>query len=222
MLVVDEAQSLSIELLEEVRLLANFETAAHKLLSVILAGQPELSVRLNDPALRQLKQRVALRCELKPLTLQETATYLAGRIQAAGGQGAQVFTRDAVSLIHERSAGIPRTISVLADNALVSGFALEQRPVGRHIVLDVCRDFDLGQRREAGVDAPAGFPTGEGRTNGRQNELPDPVARPAAALASPRRPSLLMLDQPFPESPRGDEAAAAAGPARRRRLFGIF
>ena len=110
-LIVDEAQSLPLELLEEIRLLANIETNDEKLLSVIIAGQPELAERLNDASLRQFKQRVALRCELRPLTLQETAAYIAGRIRAAGGVGAQVFTREAVALIHERVAGAFRARS---------------------------------------------------------------------------------------------------------------
>jgi general secretion pathway protein A len=142
-LIVDEAQSLPLDLLEEIRLLANIETDDEKLLSVIIAGQPEIAARLNEATLRQLKQRIALRCELHPLTLMESAAYLAGRIRAAGGVGAQVFTREAVTFIHERSGGIPRTISVIADNALLSGFAMGQRPVGTAIVREVCRDFDL-------------------------------------------------------------------------------
>jgi len=156
-LIVDEAQSLSPELLEEIRLLANIETNDEKLMSLILAGQPELGLRLNTPALRQLKQRIALRCELKPLALAETAAYLVGRIRAAGGRGAQVFTREAVALIHERSLGLPRTINVIADNALVSGFALGTRPVGRQVVREVCRDFDLdaGSVPAAGPQGPA-------------------------------------------------------------------
>jgi len=143
-LVIDEAQSLPRDILEEIRLLANIETSEHKLLPVIMAGQPEVTALLNDDSLRQLKQRIALRCELRPLSLQETAGYLAGRIRSAGGVGAQVFTREAVTVIHERSRGIPRTISVIADNALLSGFALGQRPVNSTTIRDVCKDFDLG------------------------------------------------------------------------------
>lgn len=142
-LVVDEAQSLTPELLEELRLLANMETATTKLLPLVLAGQPELADRLNDPALRQLKQRVALRCELTPLDLQQTAAYMASRIRTAGGQASRLFTREAVTVIHEYSKGIPRTISVIADNCLVSGMALGRQPVDREVVLEVCRDFDL-------------------------------------------------------------------------------
>jgi general secretion pathway protein A len=142
-LVVDEAQALPDEILEEIRLLANMETPAGKLMPVVLAGQPELAERLNEPRLRQLKQRIALRCELKPLGLSDTAAYIASRIRTAGGNPANIFTREAVVLIHEYSRGLPRTISVMCDNALMSGFALD-RPVDGHIVREVCRDFDLG------------------------------------------------------------------------------
>lgn len=142
-LIIDEAQSLSYELLEEIRLLANIETATEKLLPLVLVGQPELADRLNEPSLRQLKQRVALRCNLEPLTLNETAAYIAGRIRHAGGEGAALFTREAVRAIYEGSRGIPRTISVICDNALVTGFALQQKPVGAQIIAEVCRDFDF-------------------------------------------------------------------------------
>ena len=149
-LVVDEAQALPDEILEEIRLLANMETPTGKLLPVVLAGQPELAVRLNDPRLRQLKQRIALRCELKPLDLTDTAAYIASRIRTAGGDPENIFTREAVTLIYQYSRGLPRTISVMCDNALMSGFALDQRPVDGEIVREVCRDFDLG----AAVDSP--------------------------------------------------------------------
>lgn len=143
-LIIDEAQVLPDELLEEVRLLANIETATDKLLPIVLAGQPELADRLNQPSLRQLKQRVALRCQLNALEGRETAEYIAGRIRVAGGNSVVVFTRQAVDVIHQRSGGIPRLISVICDNALISGFAADRRPVSRDIVEDVCRDFDLG------------------------------------------------------------------------------
>jgi general secretion pathway protein A len=147
-LVVDEAQSLPTDLLEEIRLLVNIETNDEKLLCVIMAGQPELASRLDQPGLRQLKQRVALRCELRALGLSDTAAYLAGRIRAAGGVGAHVFTRDAVGLIHRHSKGLPRLISVIADNALLTGFAAGQRPVTSELVREVCADFKI----EIGAD----------------------------------------------------------------------
>jgi general secretion pathway protein A len=143
-LIVDEAQSLPHDLLEEVRLLTNIEGARGGSLAVALLGQPELATRLNDPSLRQLKQRVALRCVLTPLTLRETAAYIVARVRVAGGNACSLFSREAVVAIHEHSNGIPRTISVICDNALVSGFALDRRPVGSDIVIEVCRDFELG------------------------------------------------------------------------------
>ena len=146
-LVVDEAQSLSDELLEEVRLLANIETANEKLLPLVLVGQPELGARLELTGLRQLKQRVALRCEITPFDLAETSVYIASRIKTAGGTAFRLFTREAVIRIHEYSRGIPRTISVICDNALVSGLALGRQPVDRDIVTEVCRDFRLDDGR---------------------------------------------------------------------------
>jgi general secretion pathway protein A len=146
-LLVDEAQSLSNELLEEIRLLGNTETSTEKLVSVVLAGQPELRERLNENELRQLKQRVTLRCEILPFSLQDTASYIASRIRSAGGDAANLFTREAVTLIHERSGGIPRTISVMCDNVLLTGFALGRKPIDSRMVLEVARDFDLLQNR---------------------------------------------------------------------------
>jgi general secretion pathway protein A len=157
-LIVDEAQSLPLDLLEEIRLLANIETNDEKLLSVIIAGQPELAARLNERALRQFKQRVALRCQLKPLTAQETAAYIVGRIRAAGGVAAEVFTRQAVAMMHDRAQGLPRTISVIADNALLGGYAAGQRPVGTELVAEICRDFDFtptAGKRLLAVEPPA-------------------------------------------------------------------
>ena len=143
-LIVDEAQSMPHELLEEIRLLGNIETSTTKLLNIVLSGQPELAGRLNDASLRQLKQRVALRCELKPLSVDETAAYISGRLRIAGGSPGEIFTRESVIAIHHASAGIPRTVNVLCDNALIGGFAAQAKPISVDIVEDVCRDFDLG------------------------------------------------------------------------------
>src|SRR5690349_20489329 len=105
-LVVNEAQSLSVELLEELRLLDNIETPTEKLLPLVLAGQPELADRLEQAELRQLKQRVALRCDLVPFGLDDTAAYIASRIRTAGGVPAGMFTQEAVTLVHQSSRGI--------------------------------------------------------------------------------------------------------------------
>jgi type II secretory pathway predicted ATPase ExeA len=186
-LVVDEAQSLPDELLEEIRLLSNIETQTDKLLPLVLAGQPELSDRLSQPSLRQLKQRVALRCTLDLLDLLETSAYIAGRIRKAGGQCSAIFTREAIALIHERSGGVPRTISVICDNALVSGFASATRPVGVDIVREVCEEFDL-KGVAKGLRRPGQPAKAAARSGAPKAAAVAPAAAPAggAAAAAPR------------------------------------
>jgi general secretion pathway protein A len=212
-LLIDEAQSLPRDILEEIRLLANIETNERKLLSVIMAGQPEVTSLLNDESLRQLKQRVALRCELRPLTLQETAGYIAGRIRSAGGVGAQVFTREAVTLIHERSRGIPRTISVICDNALLTGFAVGQRPVNSSTIREVCRDFDLG--RDAPAEPPAAPTAAPADTAGSGLLVMGPAGNTALPVADP----------PESGTPSGDSLRELYGTAPRdikRRTFSFL
>jgi len=150
-LVIDEAHTMSDELLEEIRLLSNLENATARLLSVVLVGQPELGHRLNRPSLRQLKQRVTLRAALRRLEFTETASYIAARLQVAGGDVTTIFTPDAIAAIHDASHGLPRAISVIADNALITGLAAGERPVGAGVVMEVCRDLDL----DCGGDPPS-------------------------------------------------------------------
>jgi hypothetical protein len=126
---------------------------------------------LNHPSLRQLKQRIGLRCSLAPLTLAETIAYIAARVRVAGGEASTLFSPEAVQLVHERSGGIPRTISVICDNALVSGYALDRRPIDRSIVLEVCTDFDF---TEPGPEESTEPPAYE----------PETAPNPAAAAAS--------------------------------------
>ena len=194
-LVVDEAQSLSVELLEEIRLLANCETATEKLLPVVLAGQPELRDRLNETALRQLKQRVTLRCELRPFTLVETSEYIANRVRIASGSPGDTFTKEAVIMIHDRSGGIPRTINVICDNALLTGFALGRRPVDRATVTEVTGDLHLGSGEP--VEPAKVEQTDEPKSNLRETPAPGVVEDLPA-----------QDDQPTPEP--------------RRRLFSAF
>jgi general secretion pathway protein A len=180
-LVVDEAQCLPDDLLEEIRLLANLESDTHKLLSIVLSGQPELAARLNQWRFRQLKQRVALRCSLSALTLPETAAYIAGRIRLAGGDAGRVFSREAVMAIHERARGIPRTINVLCENALLTAFAMEQPMVRSDLVAQVSRDFDL-ETAPSSLDTATFIPDarhdGRGPING---EIPPDVVPPASS-----------------------------------------
>ena len=142
-LIVDEAQGLSDELVEELRLLANIESDDTKLLPLVLGGQQELADRLNQHQLRQFKQRITLRYRLAPFTRHETALYIFGRVRLAGGDASTMFTREAVVAIHEASKGIARTISVICDNALLTGLAMQRRKVDAAIIEEVCRDFDL-------------------------------------------------------------------------------
>ncbi len=219
-LVIDEAQSLPHELLEEVRLLANFETETEKLLPVVLAGQPELASRLEHEALRQLKQRVALRCDLSALDIRETASYIAGRIAIAGGDSARIFTREAVQVIYERSAGIPRTISVICDNALVSGFAAGVRPVGASLVLEVCRDFRLPQFKttELAPAAPAPHATG---SDGAGAPRPSNGSGPRTAnVLIPAAPGSETADDEPLEHPRAHGLFSYY--AKKKRRFSFF
>jgi general secretion pathway protein A len=193
-LVIDEAQSLPLDLLEEVRLLSNMETDSEKLLPIVLLGQPELADRLNQPELRQLKQRVALRCELKPFDLDAAARYIGRRITCAGGTPSTVFTRDAVIAVHQAANGIPRTMNVLCDNALLSGFAAAVRPVGRKIIHEVCNDFAFG--------------VGE----------PSPAVEPASpSLESDSAPATASDESSTAAAP--DLFAASSGGGRRLSLF---
>lgn len=160
-LVVDEAQSVPYELLEEIRLLTNAESRSGRSIALALVGQPELAKRLDEARLRQLKQRVVLRCELTPLSLKDTAAYISARVKTAGGEATHLFTRDAVVAIHRHSKGIPRVISVICDNALVNGFAADQRPVGAAIIGEVCRSLSLpfdDAQPTAAAPAPARVP----------------------------------------------------------------
>src|SRR5579863_6723744 len=143
-LVVDEAQALRNELLEEIRLLTNLETTQQKLLQIVLMGQPELEMVLDSPELRQLKQRVALRCQLQPLDHEQSRAYVLSRLERAGAKPEPpVFTDDAFEKIFEYSRGIPRIINNLCENSMVNAFAREQRPVTSDMITEVAADFRL-------------------------------------------------------------------------------
>jgi general secretion pathway protein A len=144
-LIVDEAQGLPRELLEEIRLLLNFETYTEKQLQIILTGQPELRQTLNNPELRQLKQRISLRCEIKPLKAEDVAPYIRTRLKIAGAARLNMFTADAVALIYRASEGIPRLINNLCDNALLTGYAMNRRTVDAEIIAEVATSLDLLQ-----------------------------------------------------------------------------
>jgi general secretion pathway protein A len=147
-LVVDEGHGLSTEVLEEIRLLCNFESDTAKHLQIVLTGQPELRDVLNQPNLRQLKQRVALRCEITALpNVEETAQYIASRMKVAGAAKTDLFSPGAVDYIFRCSAGIPRNINNLCDNALLNGFAFSATVISRAIIEEVAATFDMLPRR---------------------------------------------------------------------------
>jgi putative secretion ATPase (PEP-CTERM system associated) len=139
MLIIDEAQNLSNEALEEVRMLSNLQTDDRALMQILLVGQPNLKVRLLDPALYQMAQRIAVSYHLPPLERFETEKYIAYRLQIAGGRE-DLFSEDAIDLIHEQSGGIPRTINLLCDACLVYGYADEITAIDRPVVEAVIQD----------------------------------------------------------------------------------
>jgi type II secretory pathway predicted ATPase ExeA len=145
-LVVDEAQNLSQQVLEEIRLLTNLETYTEKLLQIVLSGQPELEHKLNQPGLRQLRQRITLRCKTYALTLEETAGYIGERLRVAGSSnGTGIFAPDAIDAVHRYSRGIPRVVNLLCEHALVSAFVDQKRPIPADTIEEVAREFDLHQ-----------------------------------------------------------------------------
>ncbi|HEU4344674.1 MAG TPA: AAA family ATPase [Candidatus Binatia bacterium] len=145
---IDEAQSLSDESLEGLRLLSNLETDQEKLLQIVLIGQPELEVKLDQPQLRQLKQRVALQGRLAPLGNEEVGPYIEFRLQAAGYTGKDLFPRDAVQQIGFYSKGIPRVINTICDNALLNAYARSQKTVSADVIAEVARDLRLEPESE--------------------------------------------------------------------------
>ncbi len=151
-LIVDEAQNLTDEVLEEIRMLTNLETFTEKLLQIILVGQPELEQKLKQPQLRQLRQRLTLRARTHPFSLEETKSYVLQRLRIAGSNGQPIFDPEALTAIHKYSAGIPRVINLLCEHCLVSAFVDQQKTIGSAAVDTVAREFDLGTNgTEGGV-----------------------------------------------------------------------
>lgn len=148
-LIIDEAQGLSANVLEEIRLLSNFESDTAKQLQIVLAGQPELRELLNNTELRQLKQRIALRCVIKPLpTVEETDRYITSRLLVSGAARTDIFTAEALDYIYRCTEGIPRNINNLCDNALVAGYAAGDLVIGRSVVEEVAETLDMLPRTD--------------------------------------------------------------------------
>jgi len=146
LLIIDEAQNLRPETLEEIRLFSNLETTTSKLLQILLFGQPELDEKLESRELRQLRQRISVRWNLRPMTLGETREYVRHRLAVASGSDREVFTDRALREVQRRSRGIPRLINLLCDRALLSGFAAGLAQIGPEQVSTAAKEI-LGARR---------------------------------------------------------------------------
>ena len=145
-LIIDEAQNLTSELLEEVRLLSNLETDDSTLLQIILVGQPELRNTLAQPQLRQLRQRISVSCNIKPLTREETEEYIFYRFEIAGNRGAIVFHDETIDVIHNFSRGIPRLINIICDFLMLSAFVEEKRELSLDMVKEVIGEVEMENR----------------------------------------------------------------------------
>jgi len=154
-LIIDEAQNLTYPVMEEIRLLTNLETSTEKLLQIILSGQPELEEKLKLPQLRQLRQRIMLRCKTAALSKEQTQSYIVERLKIAGAPDDAIFSAAAVDAIHIYSLGIPRVINLLCEHSLVNGFVEQQRPIQPKIVEEVAREFQLDEVEPV---APTGGP----------------------------------------------------------------
>jgi len=144
-LIVDEAQNLTLPVLEEIRLLTNLETSTEKLLQIVLSGQPELEEKLKIPELRQLRQRIMLRCKTTPLSADQTRDYIIERLKIAGSGPEIIFSSAAVEAIHKFSVGIPRVVNLLCEHSLINAYVEQQRPISAKIVEDVAHEFQLDE-----------------------------------------------------------------------------
>jgi general secretion pathway protein A len=144
-LIIDEAQNLTYPVLEEIRLLTNLETSTEKLLQIVLSGQPELEEKLKLPQLRQLRQRIMLRCRTAPLSKEQTQEYIIERLKTAGASGEPIFSPKAMETVHLYSLGIPRVVNLLCEHSLVNAYVDQQRPIQPKIVEDVAREFQLDE-----------------------------------------------------------------------------
>lgn len=177
-LIVDEAQNLSDEVLEEVRMLTNLETFTEKLLQIVLVGQPELEQKLKLPQLRQLRQRLTLRAKTHPLTLDETQAYVQQRLRIAGSNGQQIFTPESLISVFRYSGGIPRVINLICEHCLVSAFVDQQKIIEPGVADAVARDFDLSDSTSSGAMTAPALPG----SNGNKFDLVDAL-RSLATLA---------------------------------------
>jgi general secretion pathway protein A len=155
-LIVDEAHGLAPDVLEEIRLLSNFETNSEKLLQIVLCGQPELREALNRPGLRQLKQRISLRCVVKPLEAYEVTKYIRFRLKVAGAERVNIFNAEATDIICRASLGVPRVINNICDNALLYGYAAGRDTITPQVIEEVIESLDISLADGARPADPVG------------------------------------------------------------------
>ena len=151
-ILIDEAQNLSKEVMEELRMLSNLETPGSKLLQIVFVGQPELEAKLNSDDLRQLKQRIGIRRKIRPLTQEESRQYIDHRLRLVGSSSSEVFTPEAGSMICRHSKGIPRTINIVCDSAFLIGYGISRKKIDANIIREVISDLDgLAHRYQSPV-----------------------------------------------------------------------
>jgi general secretion pathway protein A len=209
-LIVDEAQGLPASSLEEIRLLMNLEMPHEKMLQIVLCGQPELEAKLKRPELRQLQQRIGVRCKTRALTLQETYDYIQNRLRIAGAVGAPLFSQEAIDAVHFHGRGIPRIMNLICENALINGYVEQVRLIGASLVEGAARDLEL----EA-ISAPRGHRSLDvsGESRGRETNSADAPARHEGPA---HRVGREECNNPPPIAAKAFAAAASAsGPVAR-------
>lgn len=154
LLIIDEAQNLSFELLEEVRLLSNLETPSAKLLQIFLVGQQELNDKLNMVNLRQLKQRISIKYHIRPLGLEDTKKYIQHRLYLAGSRNRELFPEKAIKRIYTYSKGLPRLINIICDHALLTGYVREERKIGDSVIKEVIQEMESSYPTSQTQNAP--------------------------------------------------------------------
>ena len=209
-LIIDEAQDLSDELLEEIRLLTNLENTSEKLLQVVFSGQLGLEERLKQPSLRQLRQRIALRCRTHRLEPAETGDYILQRLRVAGADGAPIFTAEAVEAVRRYGGGIQRLTNLLCEHALISAFADQKRLIAEEFVEEIAREFELDE--SASTASPAAASNGVSEAKQAGNWIHDALQRAeqeklAASAANTR------VNQAESWEKEADAIASITGPA---------
>jgi general secretion pathway protein A len=169
-LIIDEAQNLSDEVLEEIRLLTNLETSTEKLLQIVLTGQPELEEKLRRPQLRQVRQRITISCRTAALSIEETFGYVAERLRIAGANGEPIFSKEAICAVHRYSRGIPRLVNLLCEHSMINAYVDNVRPIPAHMVEEVAREFKLDE-----IAPPAGVALSSGEQTSNTQSLLDNV-----------------------------------------------